>query len=336
MLIASYLFTILETIANQAASPLSCIRQLVSPVYPKVEKIAHDARVVSAKIKITNGLIQIIEIRGGNKYYDESIRAAVANWCVCNKQVLPNSDFQVVFDFRLTEDAAKDGLCEVDLDQGKIIVWGLMRFTDLEHLPIATRYLPCRVDATTTLIFPSTIKITKATASSDAVKVIYQVGESSMQVVSTVKGEGSRLTIDTADGSTYYYDVHHELLNGKDSGAINFSVWPFTDEQIKIAFERELLQAINAAPTRLYKITYSSRKPNFHIKPAVGFDGKRSAFEVEGTINNAIVVYAGTKEDHLLTQTVPLKFNSKIWISDRVNDHWFIRHEEEWVTIDVQ
>lgn len=198
------------------------------------------------------------------------------------------------------------------------------------------RYLPCRVDAPTNLIFPSSTRITSAVASSDAVQVSFKAGESTMQVVAKAQGEGARLVITTTEGSTYTYQVRHEVLNGADCGAINYSVWPLNDDQIKTAFEGELLQAIAAAPVKHYKIAYSSREPGFSVKPAVGFDGMRSAFVVEDVVNAAVMVYAGTKDDHVPAQTVPLKFERKVWLADRVANHWFIRHEEEWATIDVQ
>lgn len=319
----------------QVTPPLSCAKRLVLPIYPKLAKIAHDARVVTARVKVTEDGLKVIEIKGGNKYYDEAIRTAVASWDISSNRPFVSNDFSIAFDFRLSEDVRMDGLYEVDIDGGKIVVWGLMRYTDTEQLPIATRYLPCRVDASTTLIFPSATKIANVVASSDAVQVAYKPGDSTMQVISKASGDGSRLTITTADGSTYYYDIHHEILNGNDGGAINYSVWPLNDEQIKKVFEAEILEAIRRAPAKRYKISYSSRKPKFSVQPTVGFDGKRTAFLVESPLNAAVLVYAGTKESHMPAQTVPLKFNSEIWISDRVSDHWFIRHEDEWVTIDV-
>lgn len=336
MLTIGMLCAMLAGSNSQIPPPLSCAKRLVLPLYPKLAKIAHDARVVSARIKVADGGLQVVEITGGNKYYVEAIRTAVSAWSVSPNRPFTICDFTVAFDFRLTEDSTKDGLCEVDIDDGKIVIWGLMRYTDIEQMPIATRDLPCRVDSPTTLIFPSAIKIASVVANSDAVQAAYKPGESTMQVVSKVSGEGTRLTITTADGSTYYYGIRHEILNGKDCGAINYSVWPLNDAQIKTAFESELLHAIAAAPVKHYKITYSSRKPTFRVKPTVGFDGRRSAFEVEDIVNAAVMVYTGTRDNHMPTQTVPLKFNSKVWISDRVADHWFIRHEDEWVMIDVQ
>lgn len=321
---------------NPQLPPLSCAKRLVLPIYPKLAKVAHDSRMVTARIKISEDGLKVVEIKGGNTYFDESIRHAVSAWSFSSSRSFAAGEFTVAFDFRLSEDSTKDGLYEIDIDGGKIVIWGLMRYADREQLPIATRDLPCRVDVPTTLIFPSAIKIASVVANSDAVQVAYKPGESTMQVVSKASGEGSRLTITTADSSTYYYEIHHEILNGKDCGAINYSVWPLNDAQIKTAFEGELLQAIAATPVKHYKITYSSQKPTFRVKPTVGFDGRRSAFEVEDIVNAAVMVYAGTKDDHVPTQTVPLKFNSKIWISDRVADHWFIRHEDEWATIDVQ
>jgi hypothetical protein len=37
----------------------------------------------------------------------------------------------------MTEDSKKDGLGEIDIDEGKIVVWGLVHFTDMEQLPVA-------------------------------------------------------------------------------------------------------------------------------------------------------------------------------------------------------
>jgi hypothetical protein len=137
------------------------------------------------------------------------------------------------------------------------------------------RYLPCRVDAPTNLIFPSTTKITSAVSNNDAVQVAFKAGESMMQVTAKPAADGSRLVIKAADGSTYTYtytyEINHEVPNGEDCGAINFSVWPLNDDQIKTDFEGELLQTIAAAPVKHYTVTYSSRKPTFTAKPIVGF-----------------------------------------------------------------
>ena len=141
--------------------------------------------------------------------------------------------------------------------------------------------------------------------------------------------------VTTAEGSTYTYEVNHEVLAGRDCGAINFSVWPLTDDQIEKRFEPEIIEAIAAAPVKQYKVTYSSKKPTFSVKPTVGFDGMRSAFVVDSLLNAAVMINSGTRADHVPTQTVPLKFNRKVWDSDRVSNHWFIRHEDEWATIDV-
>lgn len=122
-----------------APPPLSCAKRLVLPVYPRLAKIAHDARQVSARIKVTDGCLRVVEIKGGNKYFDEAIRVAVSAWAVSSDRSFPASDFTVTFDFRLSEDAAKEGECEIDIDEGKIVIWGLMRFTDTEQLPVATK-----------------------------------------------------------------------------------------------------------------------------------------------------------------------------------------------------
>ncbi len=198
------------------------------------------------------------------------------------------------------------------------------------------RYLPCRVDTLTTLIFPKATKVVNAASTNEGVLVEFNSGDRIVQVKSKAASEGSRLVVTTAEGSTYTYEIHHEILNGKDCGAINFSVWPLTDDQIMKSFEPEIIAAINSAPVKQYNIHYSKRKPSFSIQPTVGFDGKRSAFQVESLLNAAVMIYTGTKSEHLPTQTVPLKFNPKVWVSDRVSEHWFVRHEDEWATIDVQ
>ena len=126
MLIFGLLCALLVASNPQVPPPLSCAKRLVLPVYPKLAKIAHDARVVSARIKVADGGLQVVEIKGGNKYFDEAIRTAVSAWAASPNRSFPANDFTVTFDFRLSEDAAKEGLCEVDIDGGKITIWGLM------------------------------------------------------------------------------------------------------------------------------------------------------------------------------------------------------------------
>jgi hypothetical protein len=260
------------------------------------------------------------------------------------QEVSPGKDFRMELTWPELVQAITKGEFKLDL-QARVATKEFI-YTDVRgeqpldgyvknSVVVDVRYLPCRVDAPTTLIFPSATKIISAVASSDAIQVTFKAGESTMQVVSKANGEGSRVVITTSEGSVYTYEVHHEILNGTDCGAINYSVWPLDDERIKKVFEAEILKAIRTAPTKRYKISYSSKNPKFSVQPTVGFDGKRTAFLVKSPLNVAVLVYAGTKENHMPVQTVPLKFNSDIWISDRVSDHWFIRHEDEWVTIDA-
>lgn len=137
MLTIGLLCAMLGTL-NPQLPPLSCAKRLVLPIYPKLAKAAHDSRVVTARIKISEDGLKVVEIKGGNKYFDEAIRNAVSAWSFTSSRSFAAGEFTVAFDFRLSEDSTKDGLCEVDIDDGKIVVWGLMRFTDIEQLPVAT------------------------------------------------------------------------------------------------------------------------------------------------------------------------------------------------------
>lgn len=122
----------------QAPTLLLSTKHLVLPVYPKLVKIAHDSRIISVKVKIHGNNLNILEIKGGNKYYDEAIRVAIAQWTLSPARSLPEGEASIVFDFRMTDDPQKDGVYELDMDDSKIIIWGLKRYTDTEKLPLPT------------------------------------------------------------------------------------------------------------------------------------------------------------------------------------------------------
>ena len=137
IIIAFSLLVLLPTELRGMPPPLSCAKRVVLPIYPKLAKLAHDSRTVSVKIKSSGGALAIVDVKGGNRYFDEAIRSAVSAWTVSPARQIPDEDFVIVFDFRMTEDSKKDGLGEIDIDDGKIIVWGLVHFTDTEQLPVA-------------------------------------------------------------------------------------------------------------------------------------------------------------------------------------------------------
>jgi hypothetical protein len=69
-------------------------------------------------------------LKGGNKYFDYSVHTAITNWLLSPHRPLPTGKFTVVFDFRLSEDAADEGRSEIDLDTSTVVVWGKILYVD--------------------------------------------------------------------------------------------------------------------------------------------------------------------------------------------------------------
>ncbi|WP_243322292.1 hypothetical protein [Geothrix sp. SG200] len=110
--------------------PLISLKRIVSPVYPKLARIAHDSRQVTAKLVVRENKLAVVEMKGGNKYFDHSILTAISNWLLSPQRPMPSGEFTVVFDFRLSEEATDEGRSEVDFDTSTIVVWGRMLYVD--------------------------------------------------------------------------------------------------------------------------------------------------------------------------------------------------------------
>ena len=115
---------------SNAALPIVGLKRVVSPVYPKLARLAHDSRQVTAKLVVRENKLVVVEMKGGNKYFDHSILTAVSNWLLSSQRPMPSGEFIIVFDFRLSEDAADEGRSEVDFDTSTIVVWGKMLYVD--------------------------------------------------------------------------------------------------------------------------------------------------------------------------------------------------------------
>jgi hypothetical protein len=136
MLVPSLFFLALGLNPHQYPALLSKASRLVLPVYPRLAKSAHDSRRVIASIRINGGKIEIIEIHGGNKYFDESVRIAISKWiipsCIENEII----EFAVTFEYAMTDSKDMDGVCELFPMENRIVIWALKRYTDTEKLPI--------------------------------------------------------------------------------------------------------------------------------------------------------------------------------------------------------
>ena len=110
--------------------PLVSLKRVVTPIYPKLARLAHDSRQVIAKLKIRENKVSVVELKGSNKYFDQSILTAVSNWLPSPQRPMPVGEFTVVFDFRLSEDAADEGRSEIDFETSMVVVWGKMLYID--------------------------------------------------------------------------------------------------------------------------------------------------------------------------------------------------------------
>jgi hypothetical protein len=110
--------------------PLVSLKRIVTPIYPKLARLAHDSRQVTARLKIRENKVAVVELKGGNKYFDYSVHTAITNWLLSPHRPLPTGKFTVVFDFRLSEDAADEGRSEIDLDTSTVVVWGKILYVD--------------------------------------------------------------------------------------------------------------------------------------------------------------------------------------------------------------
>jgi len=106
------------------------LKRVVTPIYPKLARIAHDSRQVTARLKVRENKVTVVELKGGNKYFDQSVLTAISNWLLSHQRPISTSEFTVVFDFRLSEDAADEGRTEIDLDTSTVVVWGKMLYLD--------------------------------------------------------------------------------------------------------------------------------------------------------------------------------------------------------------
>jgi len=127
--VAGYGQATLKPITNDSV-PLVSLKRVVTPVYPKLARLAHDSRQVTARLKIREDKIAVVELKGGNKYFDQSVLTAISNWLLSPQRPMPTGEFIVVFDFRLSEDAADEGRSEIDFDTSTVVVWGKMLYVD--------------------------------------------------------------------------------------------------------------------------------------------------------------------------------------------------------------
>jgi len=106
--------------------PLVNLKRVVTPIYPKLARIAHDSRLVTARLKIRENKVRVVELKGGNKFFDQAILTATSNWLLSPQRPTPADEFIVVFDFRLSEDAADEGRSELDCYTSTVGVRGQM------------------------------------------------------------------------------------------------------------------------------------------------------------------------------------------------------------------
>jgi len=123
---------------NACQAPLACLKRIVFPVYPKLARIAHDARIVTASLKYSDSKLRILKISGGNKYFDAAIHTALSNWQISSTRPFPATEFLITFDFRISATEAAGLVNEIDLDTSTLTIWSEIKFTETEQLPVAT------------------------------------------------------------------------------------------------------------------------------------------------------------------------------------------------------
>lgn len=107
---------------KQAATrPLGSVSVIVIPAYPKLAKMAHDMRTIKTRLKVVGKRVEVIEIEGANKYFDEEIRAALKDWVISEHQS-PINEFTVTFQFELMDQIPVEGRTEIRMNDSKILI----------------------------------------------------------------------------------------------------------------------------------------------------------------------------------------------------------------------
>ena len=114
------------------------VSKLIPPIYPLLAKAAHDSRTIVVESRENGTKVVILKMATNNKYFEKSIKDAISEWTVSKLNPGSGATFDLTFEFRMTDEVGKDGLCEIYMNEDRIVVWGLARYTDTETLPMST------------------------------------------------------------------------------------------------------------------------------------------------------------------------------------------------------